>query len=711
MSSSDVIGSASYLQHATRLLNIVRATGEPIEGNILTQHLSLEAHGDQVKPHNLAEAARKSAHIFEIGFNSGFSSLLFLVANPSASVTALDLGEHAYVRGCFEYLQSTFGAHRIELFVGDSAALMLHNEDVRVRASHSDLFHIDGGHQLQCTTMDLKNCFECARDGAIVIADDTQQGPVNAAWRAFVAVGCVQEANTPEDASALGLGQCRFDFGWLRHGLGCFRKPAGNAFQQIYDRNAWPGALTETKSGGGSSLRASETAAAALRGWIAKYGGVAAPISARTADAVDVLDVGSGEMNWQKCLLQIEGVRYLGVDIVPSVVAHNRLLRCGSAHAVTVRYECADAAKAALPRCSISVAREVLFHLPLADAELVYAKLWCGARYLAATTHPLSRSNVDLPQRGSFYEVNMQRAPFLLGAPLERVAEATAVGREFALWDLSAQPEPALHAMVTALIVFQHGEIAAKAEMLVRSLRHFHPNLAIVAGVNSDTEHYGRLEPSTEEFLRESRVRVLLLSHPFPQYKIANKVYLLREALARGIVETPLALLLDSDLVLMRPLELPREALRADVSAVLAHCASWNGDWEHVMQRCGAPAPSREPQAKWSTSESRQPQRAPYCNSGVVLVRAGSSLPQQWVDRLELLFDDERVSGRFPWLDQITLAACVHERERGNDFCALAWNFNRNSYVTGETVFFHYHHEVEVGEAALQDALRLPSGR
>ena len=58
-------------------------------------------------------------NVMEIGFNSGFSTLLMLISNPNICISCFDLGEHKYTIPCYEKLKETFG-DRINITIGDS---------------------------------------------------------------------------------------------------------------------------------------------------------------------------------------------------------------------------------------------------------------------------------------------------------------------------------------------------------------------------------------------------------------------------------------------------------------------------------------------------------------------------------------------------------------------------------------------------------------
>ena len=78
----------------------------------------------------------------EIGFNSGFSTLLMLISNPNIHIFCFDLGEHKYTIPCYEKLKETFG-DRINITIGDSTKTLQNIND------NYDLIHIDGGHSTE----------------------------------------------------------------------------------------------------------------------------------------------------------------------------------------------------------------------------------------------------------------------------------------------------------------------------------------------------------------------------------------------------------------------------------------------------------------------------------------------------------------------------------------------------------------------------------
>ena len=101
-----------YKHHLETLNKIINDVGEPLEGNIFYEHL--DPHRTELierffpKRAALAMFAMAHDHIVEIGFNSGFSALLMLTANPDLKLTSVDICEHKYTQPCFEYLSTMF---------------------------------------------------------------------------------------------------------------------------------------------------------------------------------------------------------------------------------------------------------------------------------------------------------------------------------------------------------------------------------------------------------------------------------------------------------------------------------------------------------------------------------------------------------------------------------------------------------------------------
>ena len=162
-----------YKHNLETLNKIINDVGEPLEGNIFYEHL--DPHRTQLiekffpKRAALAMFAMSHDNIIEIGFNSGFSALLMLTANPNLKLTSVDICEHKYTLPCFEYLKSIFG-DRIELVQGDSTQVLVGTLQEKKDVTG---YIIDGGHGLDVAETDLRNVIQYANKDAVLCFDDS----------------------------------------------------------------------------------------------------------------------------------------------------------------------------------------------------------------------------------------------------------------------------------------------------------------------------------------------------------------------------------------------------------------------------------------------------------------------------------------------------------------------------------------------------------
>lgn len=162
-----------YKNNLDTLKKIINDVGEPLEGNIFYEHLEVNKANLSErffpKRAGLAMFAMSHDNILEIGFNSGFSALLMLTANPNLKLTSVDICEHKYTLPCYNYLRSIFG-NRIDLVQGDSTKVLR-----TAIEAYKDVtgYIIDGGHGLNVAETDLKNVIEYAKPGSVLCFDDS----------------------------------------------------------------------------------------------------------------------------------------------------------------------------------------------------------------------------------------------------------------------------------------------------------------------------------------------------------------------------------------------------------------------------------------------------------------------------------------------------------------------------------------------------------
>ncbi|MFA9200299.1 MAG: class I SAM-dependent methyltransferase [Cypionkella sp.] len=215
----------------------------------------------------------------------------------------------------------------------------------------------------------------------------------------------------------------------LRHRAGFRRREAhlaaasrGERFASIYSDRVWTlGRADVPLSGTGSSLAATEDLRKALPGVVRELG------------VETLVDVGCGDFTWMS---QIDlGCRYVGVDIVPSVIEHNR-----QAHGSQTRqFMVHDIVAEPAPAGDLILCREVLFHLSFADGLAALRNMASsGARYLLLTTDRVTDFNADI-ETGDFRLLNLEKRPYRLPEPELRIQDdKISEGRFVGLWSAPA---------------------------------------------------------------------------------------------------------------------------------------------------------------------------------------------------------------------------------------------------------------------------------
>lgn len=166
----------------THLIEIIKATGELLEGNIFMIHHTTE-YTDMFlnKSKNISNIVlnKELRKCMEIGFNSGFSALLMLISNPYITIDCFDLGEHSYTVPCYKKIKEFFG-ERINITLGDSM------KTVPVVNKKYQLIHIDGGHMTSVANSDIINSYRLSNKGTILIMDDYDAPNLKPLWDSYV---------------------------------------------------------------------------------------------------------------------------------------------------------------------------------------------------------------------------------------------------------------------------------------------------------------------------------------------------------------------------------------------------------------------------------------------------------------------------------------------------------------------------------------------
>ncbi len=176
-------------------------------------------------------------------------------------------------------------------------------------------------------------------------------------------------------------------------------------FQHIHDTNLW--GAPASASGLGSELDATAVLRAEL------------PVLFKKLGVTSLLDAPCGDAGWiNRADL---GVRYVGIDIVPSLV--EGLQARAAVGEIEGEYHLADVTDSPLPRCDAILCRDCLVHLSLANIARAVANFQkSGALWLIATTFPEWQVNADC-EDGDWRALNFACAPFNWGPPVEFLNE------------------------------------------------------------------------------------------------------------------------------------------------------------------------------------------------------------------------------------------------------------------------------------------------
>ena len=199
-----------------------------------------------------------------------------------------------------------------------------------------------------------------------------------------------------------------------------------DTFAQIYARRLWvEGEGQDSLSGAGSTEAATRRVAGQLSAFLAEVG------------CRRLVDIGCGDFNWMRGLTG--DFAYLGIDVVPEVIADNVRLHGGG----TRRFLCLDATREAIEPGDVALCREVLFHLSFADGLRLLRNIRAaGFRYVVLTDDRATWVNGDITS-GGFRLLNLSKGPFRLPRPERELPDdSLSKGRVLGVWPGSALPGP-----------------------------------------------------------------------------------------------------------------------------------------------------------------------------------------------------------------------------------------------------------------------------
>lgn len=197
-------------------------------------------------------------------------------------------------------------------------------------------------------------------------------------------------------------------------------------FASIHASNLW-GAETSV-SGLGSETEATLSLQRQLPDLLRKLG------------VATLLDAPCGDVSWIASL-DLRGIRYIGVDIVPALITENRYK-----HQALGTFVLADITGDPLPLADAILCRDCLVHLSFANIGRAIDNFSrSGAQWLIATTFPEWQRNSDC-EDGDWRALNMTRPPFGWPPPVDVLNEGCEEAgggwrdKSIAVWDLQRLP-------------------------------------------------------------------------------------------------------------------------------------------------------------------------------------------------------------------------------------------------------------------------------
>lgn len=176
-----------------------------------------------------------------------------------------------------------------------------------------------------------------------------------------------------------------------------------STFDRIHRDNYW--AHPESVSGPGSAVEQTQKLVEDL------------PPLLRSLEVGSLLDIPCGDFAWMR-RVDLDGIDYLGCDIVEGIIDENRRQHGADG----VRFEVKDLTADALPTVDVVLVRDCLVHLPNRLIWKALANLKrSGSTWLLATTHPgVTNQNVSM---GRWRPLDLTAPPFWFGEPTAVIVE------------------------------------------------------------------------------------------------------------------------------------------------------------------------------------------------------------------------------------------------------------------------------------------------
>lgn len=151
------------------------AWGAELEGNSLLFLHKVKLLQDVVDDYRVET-------ICEIGFNSGYSALNFLIANTKARIVSFDIFDHFYTPAAVRSLHKMFPNREIAVIAGDSSISTISAFNI-ISKYKCNVILIDGGHESSQFVKDVDNMRHLANHSFNrIIVDDIEVNDIFNIW-------------------------------------------------------------------------------------------------------------------------------------------------------------------------------------------------------------------------------------------------------------------------------------------------------------------------------------------------------------------------------------------------------------------------------------------------------------------------------------------------------------------------------------------------
>ncbi len=205
-------------------------------------------------------------------------------------------------------------------------------------------------------------------------------------------------------------------------------------FSHIYEVNLW--GSEASRSGSGSV----DEQTARIRQMLPDY--------VRELGVRSMLDIPSGDFAWMQ-YVPLDGVAYIGADIVPHLVARNQqnFATASEDGPGSRRFQMLDLTADPLPLVDLILCRDCLVHLSFGHIWKAIDNLRrSGSTWLLTTTFPAHTDNEEI-EDGDWRMLNLEQAPFHFPAPVTLLNEGCTeqegkfADKSLGLWRIADLPD------------------------------------------------------------------------------------------------------------------------------------------------------------------------------------------------------------------------------------------------------------------------------